>query len=211
MGIVNVCETFTSIQGESSCAGLPCFFIRLSGCNLRCTYCDTKQAYAPGKDMSIPDLVADCSASSAVIVEVTGGEPLLQPGFRDLATELRENAGKQVLVETNGSQDISVIPDGVIAIMDVKCPGSGENEAMDLENIGRLRPKDEVKFVIGGRDDYDWAKHFVKQYNLTSVCRYVFFSPVFGLLSAKELGEWIVRDGLPVRLQVQLHKILGME
>lgn len=210
MVTVNVCETFTSIQGESSYVGLSCFFIRLSGCNLRCKYCDTPQASGPGKDVVIPDLVADCAASSTAIVEVTGGEPLLQPGFRDLAARLRDNTGKPVLVETNGSRDISVIPDGVITIMDVKCPGSGEDQTLDLLNIERLRPKDEVKFVISGRDDYDWAKAFVRQYSLTSVCHAVFFSPVFGVLDARELGEWIVEDGLPVRLGVQLHKIVGM-
>ena len=211
MGTVNVCETFTSIQGESTRAGLPCFFIRLSGCNLRCNYCDTKYSYGPGKDASVADLVADCAASRALIVEVTGGEPLLQAGFRELALALRDHSDKLVLVETNGSRDISVIPEGVITIMDVKCPGSGESEEMDLANVGRLRAGDEVKFVLCHRNDYDWARSLVDRHDLASVCSAVFFSPVSGVLDGRKLGEWIVEDGLPVRLQLQLHKVLGFK
>jgi 7-carboxy-7-deazaguanine synthase len=211
MATVNICETFVSIQGESTFAGLSCFFIRLAGCNLRCRYCDTPYAYGPGLDAPIPDLVAECRASKAAIVEITGGEPLLQPGFRELATALRDQVGKPVLVETNGSQDISAIPAGVMAIMDVKCPGSGAGEFMDLANIGRLRPQDEVKFVLTDRKDYEWARDFLRRNSLASRCQAVLFSPVFGVLTAKDLGQWIMDDGLPVRLQVQLHKILGVK
>ncbi|MFC1497666.1 7-carboxy-7-deazaguanine synthase QueE [Verrucomicrobiota bacterium] len=207
MTTVNICETFESIQGESSYAGLSCFFIRFAGCNLRCSYCDTTYAYEPGADMAIAELVDKAMSSSAVVIEITGGEPLLQPGFSELAAELRNNAEKPVLVETNGSRDISIVPDNVITIMDIKCPGSGESSAMDLNNIERLKLSDEVKFVIGDKGDYKWASDFVKQYDLTSVCNAVFLNPVFGMLEAKELGEWILEDGLSVRLGVQLHKI----
>ena len=210
MATVNICETFVSILGESTYAGLSCFFIRLTGCNLRCRYCDTTYAYEPGRDEAIVDLVKECRASSAAIVEITGGEPLLQTGFRELAADLRDQGGKPVLVETNGSMDISAIPAGVIAIMDVKCPGSRMREAMDLGNVGRLRPPDEVKFVLNDRADYDWAKDFMKRHSLASRCHAVLFSPVFGVLTARDVGQWIVEDGLPVRLQVQLHKVMGV-
>ncbi len=211
MATVNVCETFESIQGESTWAGLLCFFIRLSGCNLRCKYCDTTHAYTSGRDVEIAKLTEEVAASKAAIVEITGGEPLLQPGFRELAIQLRDSTGKPILVETNGSLDISVVPDEVITIMDVKCPGSGQSHAMNLANIKRLRSKDEVKFVLSDRADYDWAKDFVLTHDLTSICGAVLFSPVFGLLKADDLGKWIVKDGLPVRLQMQLHKIVGMK
>lgn len=211
MTTVNVCETFISIQGESTFAGLSCFFIRLAGCNLRCRYCDTTYAYAPGSEAPIEQLVSESRAAKAAIVEITGGEPLLQPAFRELASALRDRGGKPVLVETNGSRDISVIPTGVIAIMDVKCPGSGESESMDPANIGRLRPQDEVKFVLTDRTDYEWARDFVKRHTLASRCHAVMFSPVFGVLTAKDLGQWILEDGLSVRLQVQLHKVLGIK
>lgn len=210
MATVRVDEVFESIQGESSWAGLPCFFIRLAGCNLRCTYCDTKDAYGPGREMTVAELTALCLASRAPIAEITGGEPLLQPGFGELAAALRDRTAKTILVETNGSRDISVVPADVVAVMDVKCPGSGASGAMDLANVGRLRPYDEVKFVLGDRRDYEWATAFVKRYRLTSACHAVFFSPVFGGLDAGKLGEWILQDGLAVRLQVQLHRILGL-
>ena len=211
MATVNVCETFVSIQGESTYAGLSCFFIRMAGCNLRCRYCDTTYAYVPGRDVPVAELVAECRSSASALVEITGGEPLLQSGFRELATTLRDQARKPVLVETNGSKDISVIPAGVIAVLDVKCPGSGEHETMDPCNIGRLRPQDEVKFVLNDRKDYEWARDFVKHHTLASRCHAVLFSPVFGVLTAKDLGEWILQDGLAVRLQVQLQKVLGMK
>jgi 7-carboxy-7-deazaguanine synthase len=208
MGTVNIYETFQGIQGESTWAGTLCFFIRLAGCNLRCNYCDTTYAYKPGKDVEISELVREAAASTAAIIEITGGEPLIQAGFRELAIELRDKTGKPVLVETNGSCDISLVPEGVITIMDIKCPGSGQNEAMDLANLKRLRRRDEVKFVLSDRNDYDWAKQFVQSHSLVSVCN-VLFSPVFGILQADNLGRWIIRDGLPVRLQMQLHKIIG--
>lgn len=206
---VDVCETFVSIQGESTRAGMSCFFVRLSGCNLRCAYCDTQYAYKPGRETAIATIVSDCAASSARIVEITGGEPMLQPGFHELARALRDDSGKQVLVETNGSRDISVIPEGVIAVMDVKCPGSGECGATDLSNIKRLRPRDEVKFVLTDRADYEWAREFVSRHDLASRCGAILFGPAHGRLAPEQLARWLIADGLPVRLQIQLHKVLG--
>jgi len=208
---VRVAEVFTSIQGESSFAGLPCFFIRLAGCNLRCRYCDTPAAAQRGTPRPIAGLVARWKKSRAAIAEITGGEPLLQAGFRELAAGLRDAGRRPVLVETNGSRDISTIPRGVIAIMDVKCPGSGERAALDPRNLGRLRPADEVKFVLADRADYLWARRFVRRSGVARAGRAVHFSPVGGRLDASKLARWILADGLPVRLHVQRHKCLGLK
>ncbi len=208
---VRVTETFVSLQGESTWAGLPCFFIRLSGCNLRCRYCDTRYAYEEGAETPVSDLVEAFIQSGAPLAEITGGEPLLQPGFADLAAGLLSHGRRTVLVETNGSRDLTAIPEGVIAIMDLKCPGSGESAAMDPGNVGRLRPYDEVKFVIGDRQDFDWACERVERHNLSGRCRAVLFSPVFGVLEATTLGEWILAARLPVRLQLPLHKVMGIK
>ena len=214
MDEIDVCETFVSIQGESSYAGFPCFFIRLSGCNLRCGYCDTVYAYEAGRKVSVEELVKECAESSMRLVEITGGEPLLQDGFSALAEALGNLSGRKVIVETNGSQDISKIPDGVISIMDIKCPGSGEADAMDWGNIDKLSPIDEVKFVLSDRDDYEWSRDVVQKYSLNEICNAVFFSPVMsesGEELIADLGKWIVDDRLDVRLQVQLHKVFGMK
>jgi len=211
MGSVSVCETFTSIQGESSYAGLPCFFIRLAGCNLRCRYCDTPQAYGPGRETDVRVLVEACRRTRAALAEVTGGEPLLQAGFPELARALRDETGKTVLVETNGSLDISVVPAGVVTILDVKCPGSGEQAAMDFANFARLRPADEVKFVLSDRKDYEWARQVVEEAGLAACCRAVHFGVAAGALDPARLAEWLVADGLPVRLHLQRHRLLGMK
>lgn len=209
---VHVFEVFESIQGESSYAGLSCFFVRLAGCNLSCSYCDTTEARtAVGEVRDVTQIVAQARESTAAIVEITGGEPLKQDGFTALAKGLRDGAGKPVLVETNGSCDISLIPDDVVAVMDVKCPGSGESEAMDLGNVDRLRPYDEVKCVLCDRRDYMWAKELVQSRDLAHHCGAVFFTAAEGGVAATELGAWILADGLPVRVGVQLHKILGMK
>lgn len=210
MSTVQLCETFTSLQGESTYAGLPCLFIRLAECNLRCSYCDTQHAYAAGTSVRIDTLVKGASDSRAEIVEVTGGEPLLQPAFSELAGALLGIPGKTVLVETNGSLDISVVPEGAVTILDVKCPCSGESERMDLANLSRLRYGDEVKFVVMDEEDYQWAKELVLQHDLAARCAAVLFSPVYGQLDSSILAEWILNDELPVRLQVQLHKLLGL-
>ncbi len=207
---IQVCETFVSIQGESTYAGLPCFFIRLAGCNLSCTYCDTPQGRLPGRPIPISALARKCRASGAAMAEITGGEPLLQPGFRQLSSAILRTTHKPVLVETNGSCDISAVPEGVVAIVDIKTPGSGMHMAMDMANVARLRPIDEVKFVVVDRKDYEWARRLVRRHNLADKCHAVLFSPVSPGLPPADLAAWILKDRLPVRLQLQLHKLAGM-
>jgi 7-carboxy-7-deazaguanine synthase len=199
-----------ALQGESTYAGLPCFFVRLAGCNLHCRFCDTANVYADGTAMAVAHLVDQFLRSGAAMAEITGGEPLLQPGLPALAAGLRDaGLSRPVLVETNGSRDIAIIPDRVTAVMDIKCPGSGEHEAMDWANLARLRPYDEVKFVLSSRDDFQWAAAIVERHALASACHAVLFSPVHGSLDPAVLGTWILEDRVPVRLQVQLHKLLG--
>lgn len=204
---VQLCETFESIQGESSYQGLTCLFIRLAGCNLHCTYCDTPQCFVPGDKTAIATLVDMARASDSRLVEVTGGEPLMQRGFRELAAGLAALPGKRALVETNGTYDLSAIPENMIAIVDVKGPSSGHSDSFNLLNLDRLRPHDEVKFVIADRADYDHAVSFMRDHDLIRRCHYVLFSPSHGLMPHATLAKWIVEDKLPVRMQVQLHKL----
>lgn len=203
-------ETFVSIQGESTYAGLPCFFIRLSGCNLRCSYCDTVDAYVGGEQRTIPSLVEDFRRTGLGLVEITGGEPLLQPKTPGLARALVEAGATPVLVETNGTLDIGVLPAGTVAVVDVKCPGSGWGQSFNVVNLDRLRLRDEVKFVLSGREDFDWAVDFVKRHELTVRCAAVLFSPATGRLDPKTLAGWVMESRLAVRLQLQLHKLLKM-
>lgn len=198
-------EIFVSIQGESTWAGLPCVFLRTMGCPLRCRWCDTKYAFCEGTRWQLDALVDEACRHGVDLVEITGGEPLAQSGTPPLAAALLAR-GKTVLVETSGSLDISVLPEGAHAIMDLKCPSSGEQARNDLDNIGRLRPGDEVKFVIGTREDYDWAAAMVREHDLARWP--VLFSPVSGELDAELLSQWILADRLAVRLQLQLHKLL---
>lgn len=208
---LQICETFVSIQGESTFAGWPCFFIRLTGCNLRCSYCDTTYAFTGGQPKTIPQLVDEFSVSRLTLVEVTGGEPLLQSATAALLKALQAvRPGAVVLVETNGSHDISVVPPGVIAIMDVKCPASGAGDAFDWQNLERLRPQDEVKFVISDRADFDWAVRIVKEHHLASTCHAVLFSPVLGRVKPAALAEWLMVARVPARLNLQIHKLLGL-
>lgn len=205
--VVQVYETFASIQGESTYAGCPCFFIRLAGCNLRCSYCDTPEAVAAkGEPRRVSRLADEYRASGLALGEVTGGEPLLQAGAADLLKTLQPLG--TILVETNGSQDISVIPDGVVAIMDIKCPASGVSAAMDWRNLDRLRRADEVKFVIGDRRDYEWARQVLRERQLVSRCHAVLFSPAFPVLDPALLVGWLLEDRLPARLNLPLHKIV---
>ena len=173
-------------------------------------YCDTPAARVQGKAARIEDLVAQAVSARAPICEITGGEPLLQDGFAALAVALCEQTRRPVLVETNGSLDISIVPERAIAIMDVKCPGSGAAGGNDWANIARLRPHDEVKFVLCDEADYAWAAAQVLDRGIAGRCRAVHFSPVQGLMDPSALGGWIVRDRLPVRLHMQLHKMVGM-
>lgn len=199
-------EIFKSIQGESWFAGLPCVFVRLTGCNLRCTYCDTKYAYEEGEELSLEEVLDRVEAYNSPMVEITGGEPLLQNDASDLADVLLTKK-KTVLVETNGTLDIDVLPKGVIRIVDVKCPDSGESEKMLWENMDALVRTDEVKFVLQSRRDYDWTKSIVEEYELLRRCM-VLFSPAFRILDLRTLAEWILDDDLTVRLNPQLHKYI---
>jgi len=203
---LTVCETFSSLLGESTLAGLPAFFIRLSGCNLRCRYCDTTYAYEGGEARSLDSLVDAARNSSLQLVLVTGGEPLLQQGTRMLLEALIE-AGLTVMLETNGSLPIAGIDSRVRRIVDLKCPGSGMSGHNLWTNLDILTPRDEVKFVIGDQDDFTWALEVVTRYRLTSRLP-VLISPVFGALSLPEVANWIVDSGHPLRLNLQLHKYI---
>ena len=203
---VKVNEIFYSIQGESTYSGLPCIFIRLSGCNLRCSWCDTAYAYDHGFDITIDDILKQVKKFNCRLVEVTGGEPLLQAGTPVLIKRLL-NKGYEVLLETNGSLDTTGIDERCIKIIDVKCPSSGESKKNRLENLKRLNPLDQVKFVIKTRDDYDFAKKILKTVPAISSNR-VLFSPVLKNLKPSLLAEWILDDGLKARLHLQIHKIV---
>lgn len=200
-------EIFYSIQGESIHAGIPCIFIRLSGCNLRCAYCDTRYAYAEGENYRIPDIIDNINIYPCSVVEITGGEPLIQHDTRPLIDRLVHD-GYRVLLETNGSMDISGINKTCIKIVDIKCPSSRESESSDLKNIERMGAMDQLKFVVADRDDYDYAVQIMKTH-----CQHIpgdrlLLSAVSGKLDAAELAEWILDDGLGARIQLQMHKIL---
>lgn len=202
-------EIFYSIQGESSHAGRPCVFVRLSRCNLRCTWCDTTYSFKGGEKTEIDEILSRVEAYGCRLVEITGGEPLLQPAVHDLMRTLCDQ-GYTVLIETSGSLDISTIDARVVVIMDLKAPGSGEVSRNRLENIDHLKAGDELKFVILDRGDYDWSVEMLKRFDLTKRAS-VIFSPVHGKLDAQLLGQWILDDKLDVRLGLQLHKFLEME
>jgi 7-carboxy-7-deazaguanine synthase len=204
--VLKVNEIFYSIQGESTYAGLPCVFVRLTGCNLRCTYCDTQYAYKQGKDSNLNEILNHVNQYNCNLVEITGGEPLLQSETFELAKSLVEQ-GKEVLVETNGTQNIDLLPEPVIKIMDVKCPGSHESDKMDWNNINRLRTHDNVKFVISHREDFDWAANIVEKNKLLNKA-IVLFSPAFGLLDPEVIARWMLKLKLPIRLNLQLHKYI---
>lgn len=186
--------------------GLPCVFVRLTACDLRCTYCDTEYAFYKGVKRSIDSIVEEVASHQTTLVEITGGEPLLQPGVHDLMRELA-NRSYTVLLETSGAHDISTCDPRVIRIMDLKCPSSGEVARNRWENLPHLRKTDEVKFVMGTREDFDWSVGVVRKHRLTETCP-VLFSTIWEKLPLATLAEWIKESGLPVRLQPQLHKWL---
>jgi 7-carboxy-7-deazaguanine synthase len=215
-----ITEIFKSIQGEGTRAGLPCIFVRLTGCNLRCTWCDTAYAFYGGTKQSVDEVMGKVRALSGggpsriPLVEITGGEPLLQPETPALAERLLAE-GYTVMIETSGERFVGVLPREAIKIVDVKCPDSGEADTFDMANIEALGSRDEIKFVIATRRDYDFAREFTARHELTKRVREVLFSPAFpdpaGAwpgLDARELAEWILADGLPVRLGLQLHKFI---
>ncbi len=203
--IVN--EIFYSIQGESTYSGRPCTFIRLTGCNLRCSYCDTQYAYEEGEEMEISQIMNRISTFNCALVEITGGEPLLQNKTPLLISKLLEN-GFIVMMETNGSLDISRVDDRCIKIMDIKCPSSNESEKNDLENLKRLHPKDQIKFVVGNREDYMYAKNIITLHCPEFLEDHILFSPASGIMSPADLADWILEDNLNVRLHLQLHTII---
>ncbi|KUO63724.1 7-carboxy-7-deazaguanine synthase [bacterium BRH_c32] len=204
--MLKINEIYYSLQGESTKAGLPCVFIRLTYCNLRCTYCDTEYAFYEGSDKSIEGIIEEVAKFNCRLVEVTGGEPLVQSEVHTLMEKLC-NLGYEVLIETGGSLSIEKIDKRVKVIMDLKCPSSKMMKKNRYENIEFLKPNDEVKFVIGSREDYDWSKSIIEKYNLIGKCE-LLFSIVFGELIPLTMADWIIEDNLQVRFQLQMHKYI---
>ena len=205
--MLTINEIFHSIQGESTFAGEPCVFVRLTACDLRCSWCDTPYAFTEGQKMSVDAVVARVREFGCDVVEITGGEPLLQKEVYPLMERLLDE-GRTVMVETGGHLSADAVPAGVIRVIDVKCPGSGESGKVHWPNLDRLRSSDELKFVIQDRADYEFARDVVTKHELTTRCAAVLFSPVHGVLDPKQLAEWILADRLPVRLQLQAHKYI---
>ena len=205
--MLTVNEIFHSIQGESTHVGRPCVFVRLTACDLRCSWCDTAYAFHEGGKMTVEDVVSRVRGYGCDVVEITGGEPLLQRDVYPLMQRLLDE-GRTVMIETGGHLSVDEVPEGVVRVIDVKCPGSGEAGKVHWENLDRLRPTDEVKFVIKDRADYEYARGVVAQHGLLSKAAAVLFSPVHGVMNARELAEWILADRLAVRLQLQAHKFI---
>ncbi|MDP3589352.1 MAG: 7-carboxy-7-deazaguanine synthase QueE [Methylobacter sp.] len=204
--MLRITEIFYSLQGESSTVGLPTVFVRLTGCPLRCVYCDTAYAFTGGKKIAIDAVIAEAEQYGTRYITVTGGEPLAQPGCLELMTKLLDK-GYQVSLETSGALDVSEVDPRVVKVMDLKTPSSDELSRNRYQNIDYLTPKDQVKFVIGNDEDYDWSKAVLAEYDLLNRCE-ILFSPVMGQQNPTELAEKILKDRLPVRFQLQLHKIL---
>lgn len=204
--MLKINEIFKSIQGESSHTGLPCIFVRLTGCNLRCTWCDTEYAFYEGKGMTVEDVVKAVDQCGISLVEITGGEPLMQKEVIPLMQALLER-NYTVMLETGGVLPVDEVPEQVIKIMDLKCPGSGEVSKNNYDNLRHLTLKDEVKFVILDREDYDWSKKILDEYVVDKKAQ-VLFSPVYEKLDLKDLVQWVLEDNLPVRIQTQLHKVI---
>lgn len=200
-------EIYASIQGESTFAGLPCTFVRTTGCNLRCSWCDTEQAFYGGTRMPRADVLERALATGTTLVELTGGEPLLQPGVFPLMKELCD-AGRTVLVETSGEADVSAVDTRVHKIMDLKAPGSGESARNRWSNLDHIRARDEIKFVLCDRADYEWMRDTIRARDLAKRTPNLLASTVFGRLAAKQLVTWVLEDALPVRVQLQMHKYI---
>lgn len=203
---IRITEVYASVQGESTHVGKPCVFVRLTGCPLRCTWCDSEFTFTGGEVRHLDEVVAEAHGYGIHTVEVTGGEPLIQPTAIPLMAELLA-LGHEVLLETSGAVSIAAVPDGVHIIMDLKCPDSGEEGRNLWSNLDLLRPKDEVKYVIASRRDYEWARDVVRKHGLDARCPQL-FSPAWGSVEPTELVAWILEDRLPVRFQLQLHKVL---
>lgn len=205
--MLTINEIFHSIQGESTYAGEPCVFVRLTACDLRCTWCDTAYAFTEGRKMSLDEVVDVVEGYGCPTVEITGGEPLLQADVYPLMSRLLAS-GKRVLIETGGHRSIEQVPAGVIRIVDVKCPGSGEADRMHWDNLRLVTAGDQVKFVIKDRADYDYARSVMEREALHGRVGAILFSPVHGVLHPRTLAEWVLADRLPVRLQLQAHKYI---
>jgi 7-carboxy-7-deazaguanine synthase len=205
--MLTVYEIYRSIQGESTHVGRPCVFVRLAACDLRCEWCDTPYAFTGGTKMSVDDVLEAVEKLDCRLVEITGGEPLLQDGVYELMARLLA-AGHDVLLETGGHRPTDRVPAGVITILDVKCPGSGEAGRMHWPNLDRLTPRDEVKFVLRDRADFDYARDVIRRHDLARRAAAVLFSPVHGVLAPAPLSDWILDAGLDVRLQLQAHKYI---
>jgi 7-carboxy-7-deazaguanine synthase len=203
---MKICEIFMSIQGESSYAGKLCTFVRTTGCNLRCTYCDTQYAYEQGEELSEDSIIKKVKNAGIKLVEITGGEPLLQKGAGALIKRLLDE-GYDVLIETNGSLPINDIDKRAVVILDIKTPGSGMADKMDFSNIDQIKLDDEIKFVITNRGDYEWTKDIMSKYDLSDK-GHVFLSPAYGMLDPQDLIRWMLEDGINARLNLQLHKYI---
>ena len=205
--MLTINEIFHSVQGESTYAGRPCVFVRLTACDLRCSWCDTPYAFHEGRKRSLEDVLREVEGYGCPLVEVTGGEPLLQEAVYPLMESLVE-MGKTVLLETGGHRSTSRVPVDVVTILDVKCPGSGESHRNCWENLAKVRAHDEVKFVVNDRADYEYARNVIDERALPGRVAAIHFSPVHGVLDPKTLSEWVLADRLPVRVQLQLHKYI---
>jgi len=205
--MLTINEIFYSIQGESTYAGRPCVFVRLTACDLRCSWCDTPYAFDEGRKQTVDDVMAEVERHGCQLVEITGGEPLLQEDVYELMNRLLAQ-GRTVMLETGGHRPIDRVPSAVVKIVDVKCPGSGESGKNDWANLERLSPHDEVKFVVKDRADYEFARDVIRGRTLASRCAAILISPVHGETDVRMLSEWMLADHLPARLQLQLHKFI---
>jgi len=204
--MMRITEIYKSIQGESSFTGLPCVFVRTTGCDLRCRWCDSEFTFSGGTSMTLEEIIHQVNGYGCELVELTGGEPLLQPDIYELAQHLCD-AGKTVLIETGGHRDISKLDARVIRIMDLKCPASGECERNLWQNLAHLRPSDEVKFVIANRGDYEWARDTIREHGLEGRVK-TLISTAYGLVTPREVVEWMLEDELRARFQLQAHKYI---
>lgn len=205
--MLTINEIFYSIQGESTYAGRPCVFVRLTACDLRCSWCDTEYAFHQGHKRSLEEVLAEVDRLDCPLVEVTGGEPLLQETVYPLMRSLLDR-GSTVLLETGGHRSTADVPAAVVTILDVKCPGSGEERRNDWSNLERLRPHDEVKFVVTDQADYEFARDVIGKYRLSARVAAVHLSPAHGVMDLRRLSEWVLADRLAARVQVQLHKYI---
>jgi len=206
-GLLTINEIYCSIQGESTYAGRRCVFVRLTACDLRCSWCDTEYAFYEGRKRSIDEVLAEVERLDCSLVELTGGEPLLQDEVYPLMQSLLDR-GRTVLLETGGHRSTTRVPEAVVTILDVKCPGSGESHRNEWSNLERLRPHDEVKFVVKDRQDYEFAREVMAKFQIADRVSAIHLSPVHGVLDLRSLSEWVLEDRLPARVQAQLHKYI---